>query len=136
MEVTDLGTAQRPPPLCRSPAMVAQFGKLGGAEPARVDREVNQDQVRPPALKPLCRALAAVGRAIVDHPEHALPAGSTKGTPSGSKRLRRRPRIPSIEATKDAPLQALRETGATGLEPATSGVTDRYELNRYGRLQP
>jgi hypothetical protein len=27
-------------------------------------------------------------------------------------------------------------TGATGLEPATSGVTDRYELNRYGRLQP
>jgi hypothetical protein len=25
-------------------------------------------------------------------------------------------------------------TGATGLEPATSGVTDRYRLNRYGWL--
>jgi hypothetical protein len=24
--------------------------------------------------------------------------------------------------------------GATGLEPATSGVTDRYKLNRHGRL--
>src|SRR5919204_140144 len=27
-------------------------------------------------------------------------------------------------------------TGATGLEPATSGVTDRYRLNRYSRLRP
>src|SRR5947208_4774360 len=27
-------------------------------------------------------------------------------------------------------------TGATGLEPATSGVTDRYELNRHSRLAP
>jgi len=45
--------------------------------------------------------------------------------PPGSKRLRRVPRIPSIEATKDAFLQALLETGATGLEPATSGVTGR-----------
>src|SRR4030095_12438551 len=27
-------------------------------------------------------------------------------------------------------------TGATGLEPATSGVTGRYELNRHGRLRP
>jgi hypothetical protein len=27
-------------------------------------------------------------------------------------------------------------TGATGLEPATSGVTDRYELNRHSRLRP
>jgi hypothetical protein len=26
--------------------------------------------------------------------------------------------------------------GATGLEPATSGVTDRYKLNRYSRLRP
>jgi hypothetical protein len=24
--------------------------------------------------------------------------------------------------------------GATGLEPATSGVTDRYKLNRHSRL--
>jgi hypothetical protein len=28
------------------------------------------------------------------------------------------------------------ETGATGLEPATSGVTDRYGLNRRDRLAP
>jgi hypothetical protein len=28
------------------------------------------------------------------------------------------------------------ETGATGLEPATSGVTGRYGLNRYNRLRP
>ena len=28
------------------------------------------------------------------------------------------------------------ETGATGLEPATSGVTDRYELNRSSRFPP
>ena len=27
-------------------------------------------------------------------------------------------------------------TGATGLEPATSGVTGRYELNRYDLLPP
>jgi hypothetical protein len=26
------------------------------------------------------------------------------------------------------------KTGATGLEPATSGVTDRYKLNRHSRL--
>jgi hypothetical protein len=28
------------------------------------------------------------------------------------------------------------ETGVTGLEPATSGVTGRYRLNRYDRLPP
>jgi len=33
-------------------------------------------------------------------------------------------------------MQALFETGATGLEPATSGVTGRYSLNRYSRLPP
>jgi hypothetical protein len=33
-------------------------------------------------------------------------------------------------------LQALKGTGATGLEPATSGVTDRYRLNRHDRLPP
>jgi hypothetical protein len=27
-------------------------------------------------------------------------------------------------------------TGATGLEPATSGVTGRYGLNRYSGLAP
>src|SRR5919106_3286615 len=27
-------------------------------------------------------------------------------------------------------------TGATGLEPATSGVTGRYRLNRHDRLRP
>jgi hypothetical protein len=45
----------------------------------------------------------------------------------GSKRLSLRPEIPSIETTADAVLQAFRETGATGLEPATSGVTGRFE---------
>jgi hypothetical protein len=29
-----------------------------------------------------------------------------------------------------------KETGATGLEPTTSGVTDRYGLNRHNRLRP
>jgi hypothetical protein len=29
-----------------------------------------------------------------------------------------------------------RGTGATGLEPATSGVTGRYRVNRHGRLSP
>jgi hypothetical protein len=33
-------------------------------------------------------------------------------------------------------LQALRETGATGLEPATSGVTGRYGSTGYSRLRP
>jgi hypothetical protein len=43
---------------------------------------------------------------------------------------------PSIEATKDAVLQALQETGATGLEPATSGVTGRHGATGYSRLRP
>jgi Bacterial extracellular solute-binding protein len=34
-------------------------------------------------------------------------------------------RIPSAETTKDPVLQVVRKTGATGLEPATSGVTGR-----------
>jgi hypothetical protein len=46
--------------------------------------------------------------------------------PPGSKRLRREPDPLSVQATKDSGLQALRETGATGLEPATSGVTGRF----------
>jgi hypothetical protein len=33
-------------------------------------------------------------------------------------------------------LQEFQETGATGLEPATSGVTGRYRLVRYNRLPP
>jgi hypothetical protein len=32
------------------------------------------------------------------------------------------------EATQSAYFQALQETGATGLEPATSGVTARFEV--------
>ena len=32
-------------------------------------------------------------------------------------------------------LQELRETGATGLEPATSGVTGRAGRDRYGGLR-
>jgi hypothetical protein len=40
----------------------------------------------------------------------------------------------SIKTTDDAVLQAFLGAGATGLEPATSGVTDRYKLNRHSRL--
>src|SRR2546423_9135725 len=51
--------------------------------------------------------------------------------------VRPTPRIPvSSRATQPVKLQLLRETGATGLEPATSGVTGRYELNRHSRLRP
>jgi hypothetical protein len=32
----------------------------------------------------------------------------------------------SLQATEDAVLQVLLETGATGLEPATSGVTGHF----------
>jgi hypothetical protein len=42
----------------------------------------------------------------------------------------------SDQTTQMPILQALRETGATGLEPATSGVTGRYGLNRHSRLPP
>jgi hypothetical protein len=35
--------------------------------------------------------------------------------------------IPPIETTKDPDLQAKSKTGATGLEPATSGVTGQFE---------
>jgi hypothetical protein len=41
--------------------------------------------------------------------------------------------IAPIQPTDDADLQAFRETGATGLEPATSGVTGRSWLFRDGR---
>ena len=41
----------------------------------------------------------------------------------------------SNQATPYAYLQGFL-TGATGLEPATSGVTDRYGLDRYSRLPP
>jgi hypothetical protein len=41
---------------------------------------------------------------------------------------RRRPKTPN-----PAPLQAVRETGATGLEPAASGVTGRREVMIFGR---
>ena len=40
-----------------------------------------------------------------------------------------------MTATKQACLQGV-YTGATGLEPATSGVTGRYELERHSRLLP
>ena len=42
--------------------------------------------------------------------------------------------VTPIQATANADLQALHRTGATGLEPATSGVTGRYGLNRHRRL--
>jgi hypothetical protein len=37
---------------------------------------------------------------------------------------------------KNTYLQALLETGATGLEPATSGVTGRYGATGYDWLRP
>jgi hypothetical protein len=42
----------------------------------------------------------------------------------------------SQRTTNSADLQALQETGATGLEPATSGVTGRYGATGYSRLRP
>jgi hypothetical protein len=39
-------------------------------------------------------------------------------------------------ANISAHLQVLRKTGATGLEPATSGVTGRYKANRPSWLRP
>jgi hypothetical protein len=53
-------------------------------------------------------------------------AAATERNSSGSKRLCPAPQIPSIEATEDAVLQALLGAGATGLEPATSGVTGLF----------
>jgi hypothetical protein len=57
--------------------------------------------------------------------------------PPGSKRLRREPNLLSVQTTRDAVLQAFPETGATGLEPATSGVTGRSSKTTVGdeRLQ-
>jgi hypothetical protein len=34
------------------------------------------------------------------------------------------------------PICRMFSAGATGLEPATSGVTGRYELDRHNRLRP
>jgi hypothetical protein len=59
-----------------------------------------------------------------------------EGIAAGSKRLCLSPEIPSIETTEDAVMQAFRETGATGLEPATSGVTGRHGATGYDRLRP
>jgi hypothetical protein len=44
-------------------------------EPAAVDRGVDEDQVRPPALEALDALLAAVIGAVVDDPEHARGGG-------------------------------------------------------------
>jgi hypothetical protein len=52
----------------------------------------------------------------------------------GSKRPISQYCFASIQTTNHADFQGFRETGATGLEPATSGVTGRYELNRFSRL--
>jgi hypothetical protein len=41
----------------------------------------------------------------------------------------------SIQTTKLAYLQVVRETGATGLEPVTCGVTGRYGPYRHSRLR-
>ena len=54
-------------------------------------------------------------------------AGAIQANGSGSKRRCSRAEIPSMETTKDPVLLGFRETGATGLEPATSGVTGRFE---------
>src|SRR5262249_24719460 len=61
---------------------------------------------------------------------------STHEMPSGSKRLDAEPRLPPIKTTRDADWQALLEAGATGLEPAPSGVTGRYGRTGYERLRP
>jgi hypothetical protein len=45
-------------------------------------------------------------------------------------------KIPPIKATRDADLRAFRGTGATGLEPATSGVTGRVGHNDDRRRTP
>src|SRR5437016_10464921 len=42
-------------------------------------------------------------------------------------------RLASTHATPSAQLQALRETGATGLEPATFGVTGREDADEGRR---
>ena len=47
---------------------------------------------------------------------------------SAAKIAARDPWCAPIEATEDVDLQVLRETGATGLEPATSGVTGQVGL--------
>lgn len=45
-----------------------------------------------------------------------------------------RPGTAFVCATGHERCRHLKRTGATGLEPATSGVTGRYELNRPSRL--
>jgi hypothetical protein len=45
-------------------------------------------------------------------------------------------RLAPHQKTQSVDLQALRETGATGLEPATSGVTGRYGVDCHSRLRP
>jgi hypothetical protein len=62
---------------------------------------------------------------------------------SDLEKYRRAPNLPaegrklaSVETTEDAVLPALQEAGATGLEPATSGVTGRHGETDYSRLRP
>jgi hypothetical protein len=58
----------------------------------------------------------------LSHKEYAIAAGSRAEPPAsgkaGSKRLISEPLFAPIQTTKHVNLQALRETGATGLEPA------------------
>ena len=58
--------------------------------------------------------------------ERGFPCGMCAGLKEAGGRLR---------LTRQQKMLICRYfTGATGLEPATSGVTDRYELNRHSRL--
>jgi hypothetical protein len=55
--------------------------------------------------------------------------------PSGSKPHAEDQQLSPVETTEDAFLQALQEAGATGLEPATSGVTGLfYRYDDWRRL--
>ncbi len=74
---------------------------------------------QPPKNVPISSALRST----------VLLAGSARDGSEG-----RRSFVPVL-ATKDAYFAGT-STGATGLEPATSGVTGRYGLNRYSGLAP
>jgi len=65
---------------CNSAFQVRDLTVLGGRAVSygdHVHRQINQGEVGPRALQPVNRGLAAVGGAVVDHPEH--PAGRGVG---------------------------------------------------------
>ncbi len=80
---------------------------------------------RPPATEnlPVCSAFAAL--LLAD-----LPSGISAGGRREAGGRLRQDRQQKIGICREF------STGATGLEPATSGVTGRYGLNRYSGLRP